>query len=64
MVSGLSDPVGDYGSGVLHVFDHLKNAGIKDIEIKLYDGCRHELLNETNKYEVYKDIKDWLNEQK
>ena len=63
MVSGLSDPVGDYGDGVLHVFDHLKASGVSDVEIKLYDGCRHELLNETNKYEVFKDIKDWINEQ-
>ena len=34
-----------------------------DVELKLWDGCRHELLNETNRLEVYKNISDWLEEK-
>ena len=28
--------------------------------MKLYDGARHELTNETNKEEVFDDVKAWL----
>ena len=59
-VAGLEDPVGNYGEGVLKVYDSYKEAGIEAVSIKLYEGCRHELVNELNKYEVYKDIKDWI----
>ena len=31
-----------------------------NVEMKLYDGARHELINELNKDEVYKDISDFL----
>ncbi len=59
-VSGNSDPVGDFGKGVKKVFEDYKNAGIKNIEIKLYPEARHEILNETNKEEVYQDIVNWI----
>lgn len=60
MLSGDADPVGDYGKGVRRAYDSLRNAGIEDIQLKLYEGGRHELLNETNREEVMKDILDWL----
>ena len=31
--------------------------------IRLYPGGRHEMLNETNKEDVKKDILDWINEK-
>jgi alpha-beta hydrolase superfamily lysophospholipase len=34
--------------------------GMKKIELKLYPGDRHELLNETDKQEVYQDIVRWM----
>lgn len=62
MVSGDGDPVGDYGRGVRKAYDSLRGAGVENIRLKLYDGGRHELLNETNREEVMKDIFDWLEE--
>lgn len=59
LVSGDMDPVGDYGKGVRVVYDLLKEAGVKDLTIKLYPGARHEVLNETNRGEVYDDILHW-----
>ena len=32
-----------------------------DATLKLYPGARHELLNETNKEDVYMDVLCWLN---
>ena len=31
--------------------------------IRLYPGGRHEMLNEVNKYDVYRDILAWLQEK-
>ncbi len=59
-VSGRLDPVGNFGHGVIKVIDAYKIAGIKNIEYKFYEDARHEILNETNKKEVYKDILDWI----
>ena len=60
--SGSMDPVGDYGKEVKLVYNNYKNIGVKDIKLKLYDEGRHEMLNETNRTEVFEDIFKWLEE--
>lgn len=60
IVSGDMDPVGEWGKGVEQVYENYKNAGIKDVELKLYKDGRHEMLNELNKEKVYDDILSWL----
>ncbi len=60
IVSGEDDPVGDYSKGVKTVYDRLKEAGIKDIRLKLFENDRHEILNETDNEEVYKYLLDYL----
>jgi alpha-beta hydrolase superfamily lysophospholipase len=32
-------------------------------ELKVYEGARHEILNELNRQEVYKDIIDWIKDR-
>lgn len=59
-VSGAEDPVGDYGKGVRKVFDCYKKAGMRDLEIKLYEEDRHEILNEVDRDVVFQDILGWL----
>lgn len=59
VMSGEMDPVGEYGKGVKTVFGFLQEAGIQDATLKLYSGGRHEMLNETNKPEVWDDVLDW-----
>ncbi len=61
MVSGREDPVGNYGKGVKKVFETYQQHGVKNITLKLYDGARHEPLNEMNRYEVYEMIYTYLN---
>lgn len=62
-MSGDSDPVGDYGKGVDRAYNAFCKAGLHDVMIRLYPGGRHEMLNETNKEQVYQDILNWLNEK-
>lgn len=59
-VSGDKDPVGENGKGVLRVYRSFLNAGMQDVTMKLYHEGRHEMLNELNRDEVYKDILNWL----
>lgn len=62
MVSGDADPVGDYGRGVQRAYESLRSAGVENIMLKMYEGGRHELLNETNRDEVMQDIFRWIEE--
>ena len=59
-VAGKEDPVGSYGKGVEQACAAFKKAGMQDVAIKLYPEGRHEMLNELNKEEVYKDLLDWI----
>ena len=62
LFSGDKDPVGDYGKGVQQVFEWIKAAGVEDVQLKLYPEGRHEMLNEVNRAEVYKDVLTWCSE--
>ena len=59
--SGDKDPVGEMGNGVKKIMKQYVKVGIKDITLKLYEGGRHEMLNETNKEQVESDVIAWLN---
>ena len=60
VISGDADPVGDYGRGVESVYNELAAVGVKDVELKLYEGARHELFNEFNREEVYDFLIAWV----
>ena len=61
ILGGEADPIGQWGKGPRELVSVLENAGCTNIEMKLYDGARHELLNEINRNEVYNDIVQWCN---
>ena len=61
LVSGSEDPVGENGAGVQKVHDMLKAEGA-DVRMKLYQGSRHEILNDKCRDEVIKDIEDFISE--
>jgi len=63
VVSGDQDPVGLHGRGVAEFVGQLRKHGLAKIEMRLYPGARHELLNETNRDEVMQDILRWLQGQ-
>jgi len=57
--AGSRDPVGDFGVGVQRLTDSYRKAGLRAVELKLYDGGRHEMLHETNRGEVMDDVVDF-----
>lgn len=62
LTSGDMDPVGNFGKGVTEVYRRLIETDHKNVSLKLYHDARHEILNETNKAEVYDDIEKWIEE--
>lgn len=60
-VAGQEDPVGDFGKGVQAVAKSYEKAGIKSVTCKLYEQDRHEILNEKDRENVFKDLYEWLN---
>lgn len=60
LVSGSEDPVGDYGKGVRNVYERLKSVGA-NVQIRLYEGYRHEILNDFCRDQVVEDIRAFVN---
>lgn len=58
LFSGAEDPVG--GVKVRTVAAALRDKGMRNVEVMLYPGARHEILNETNRDEVMDDILTWI----
>ena len=64
LIAGSDDPVGGYSKGVKKLDKFYRSkVGSKDVTLHLYDGARHEILNEQCKQEVYDDVVAWLDEK-
>jgi alpha-beta hydrolase superfamily lysophospholipase len=58
--SGDEDPVGGpNGAGIRELARHYEDLGLR-VTLKLYPAGRHEMLNETNREEVHRDLLGWL----
>ncbi len=55
LISGVLDPVGNYSKGVREVYNKLKKQNA-DVKIKLFENCRHEILNDRCKNEATAEI--------
>jgi alpha-beta hydrolase superfamily lysophospholipase len=60
VIQGSLDPVGGNLKGTQALLDRYGALGIQPISHKFYEGARHEVLNETNRAEVTRDVLDWL----
>ncbi len=59
-IAGKNDSVGGFGKGVVQVADRYRKQGSHEVEVRIYPGMRHEVLNEPGNYRVYNDVLDWL----
>jgi alpha-beta hydrolase superfamily lysophospholipase len=60
LFSGDKDPVGELGAGVKRLGEAYRQAGLKDVTVRLYPDGRHEMLNELNRQQVMDDLASWL----
>ncbi len=59
-IAGGDDPVGPYGKGVHTCAEAFRKAGMEDVSVRIYPLCRHEILNEINREQVYADVLKWV----
>ena len=59
-MSGAEDPVGGFGKGVEQVRRQFEAAGMQDVTWILYENDRHEIVNETDRETVLRDLYAWL----
>ncbi len=60
LFTGTADPIGGSTGGLAALADRYRDLGLKDVRLKLYEGARHETLNETNREEVMAELRAWL----
>lgn len=59
VVGGERDPVSQ-GKRLQDLANALRQAGSRQVQLKIYPDARHELLNESNREQVTHDLIDWL----
>ena len=59
---GDEDPVTHYGKSLIKQTDFYIQTGHTDVTRRLYEGGRHELLNEPERDSVIQDILNWLSD--
>ena len=59
VIAGDQDPAAGMGAHPTALAEALRDAGVA-VDLTLYEGARHELLNETNREEVTADVVAWL----
>ncbi len=60
MVSGTDDAATHGAKGPTKLERAYIDAGLRDVSLRLYQGGRHELLNDTCRDEVTQDVVQWL----
>jgi alpha-beta hydrolase superfamily lysophospholipase len=59
-IAGSEDPVGEKGAGVKRAFQLFEDTGHTNATLLIYEGMRHEVLNERDKKRVYDDVVSWI----
>lgn len=60
IMSGTDDAAGNFGRAPKHLYRIYKHRGM-DCRLRMYKGCRHEILNDFDKEKAMHDIIKWLN---
>lgn len=63
LVAGDADPINRNLKGIDYLESKWREAGVRQIDRQIYTGGRHEMLNETNRDEVTKNLVDWLKQK-
>lgn len=59
-IAGDQDPVGNYGAGVMRCAKEFRTVGMTQVALKLYPGCRHDVLNELDCAQIRADVAEWI----
>jgi len=57
--AGGDDPVSNSAAGVKKLIGKLEEAGVSNLTVNIYPEARHEIFNEINQREVFRDLIRW-----
>jgi alpha-beta hydrolase superfamily lysophospholipase len=60
VVAGADDTASNMGKGPVKYAKQLTITGHKHVELKLFPECRHEIINELNRQEIYAFLCNWF----
>lgn len=60
LCAGAMDPSTSGGSAIRRLAQRMRSAGMTDVTETVFDGARHEGLNETNRDDIMNAFADWL----
>jgi alpha-beta hydrolase superfamily lysophospholipase len=60
LFSGVEDPVGQRLRGFARLIGRYRQAGVYGVSYDFYPGGRHEMLNETNREQVRRNLLRWI----
>jgi alpha-beta hydrolase superfamily lysophospholipase len=60
IVAGSEDPISKPVDGIRKLKEKLTKSGIGSPDTLIYQGGRHEMLSETNRHQVMKDVAAWM----
>ncbi len=63
LISGAEDPVGDRGKGVMRTWRSFGKVGMKDVDMKIYPGLRHDILHDEGREEIYEYLYQWIEDK-
>ena len=63
VLAGEKDALNNDLAGIKKLHAALELAGLEQVTVRIYPGARHELLNETNRDEVTRELIAWLDER-
>ena len=61
-ITGVDDPVTGFAKGLADSVKNLHKVGYEDVRCIVYDGMKHEVLNEADNDKVYADVLKFLEE--
>lgn len=59
LISGKDDPIGDFGKGIQEIQENFLKIN-HHVEIRLYDGVRHELQGDEKRNQIFADVLNWM----
>lgn len=59
-IAGGDDPVGSYGDGIRRTVKAFTDCGMQQVDFRIFPLCRHEILNEINRVDIYEYILSWI----
>lgn len=63
LFAGTEDPVGRNGNALWKVAKQYDATHIEDVTVQLFEGGRHELLNDSTRPEVVQAVQEWIEQR-